>query len=358
MATKLYETLGVSKDVSLEEIRKAYKRKALQTHPDRLPQGSTAEDKAVSEENFRLVNNAYEILSDPQKRMAYDKHGVFPPPEPQRDHVRPSYDRGAHHHSRSHPFGDPFMSHGFSSFVFTDPFALFDEIFGQEFPEWRHHHSRFHGHSRFTDFSPFLSPFSNPLNRSPMGIGGLFANMERDLFGMPGGFPSRSLMSSRAFPALDPPSRNRRERGLVQESYMTQTINGVTQSVHKKVDMDGNEHVTRSFPDGRKVYTVNGVEQPVHGYLPSSEPKDSRRLLSHRDARVSSSQPQPIPIVRSEYSTPPPQYPSYDYNTHPPTGSRRRDHRSLNERHVVDDVHNDADYRMRDTRHGRWPGWR
>ena len=207
------------------------------------------------------------------------------------------------------------MSHGFA---FTDPFALFDEIFGQEFPEWRHRRSHFHGHSQFMDFDPFFSPFSNPLNRSPLGLGGLLATMERDTFGLSGGFPSRA----RSFPALEP-QRHRRERGVIQESFMTQTINGVTQSVHKKRDMDvsysssiefslilaclqGNEHVTRTFPDGRRIYTVNGVEQPVHGYLPSDS-KDPRHMsITRHDARASSSQAQPITVVRSDFSPPSP----------------------------------------------------
>lgn len=125
------------------------------------------------------------------------------------------------------------MSRGFSAFAFTDPFALFDEIFGQEFPEWRHRRSHLHRHSPFRDFDPFLGPFSNPLNRSPLAFGGLLASMERDAFGLSGGFPS----GSRMFPSLEPP-RQRRGRSFIQESYMTQMINGVSQSVHKRRDMD------------------------------------------------------------------------------------------------------------------------
>lgn len=214
------------------------------------------------------------------------------------------------------------MSHGFS---FTDPFALFDEIFGQEFPEWRHRRSHFHGHSRFMEFDPFFTPFSNPLSRTPLGLGGLLASMERDMFGLSGGFPSHA----RPFPSLEPP-RHRRERGFLQESYMTQTINGVTQSVHKRRDMDvspsssddvwlilacvqGNEHVTRTFPDGRRVYTINGAEQPVHGYLPSDS-KDSRHMSTAHHVSSSAHPPpqaQPITITRSEFAPPSP-YPGYE----------------------------------------------
>ncbi|KAJ3517758.1 hypothetical protein NLJ89_g315 [Agrocybe chaxingu] len=68
MSTGLYEELGISKDASPEEVRKAYKKKALLTHPDRLPPGATAAEKSEAEENFRRVNNAYEVLHDPKKR--------------------------------------------------------------------------------------------------------------------------------------------------------------------------------------------------------------------------------------------------------------------------------------------------
>ena len=49
-------------------MRKAYRRRALQTHPDRLPQNVSPEDKKAAEEQFRLVNNAYEVLNNPENR--------------------------------------------------------------------------------------------------------------------------------------------------------------------------------------------------------------------------------------------------------------------------------------------------
>ena len=50
-------------------VRKAYRRKALETHPDRLPQNVTTAEKSAAEEQFRLVNNAYEVLNNAENRQ-------------------------------------------------------------------------------------------------------------------------------------------------------------------------------------------------------------------------------------------------------------------------------------------------
>lgn len=64
-----YEVLGVSKSASAEEIKKAYRQKAIQFHPDKNPG-----DKA-SEEKFKEAAEAYEILSNPEKKQRYDQFG-------------------------------------------------------------------------------------------------------------------------------------------------------------------------------------------------------------------------------------------------------------------------------------------
>lgn len=64
-----YEILGVAKDVNDEDLKKAYRRLAMKFHPDRNPDNKEAEEK------FKEGNEAYEILSNPDKRAAYDRHG-------------------------------------------------------------------------------------------------------------------------------------------------------------------------------------------------------------------------------------------------------------------------------------------
>ena len=64
-----YEILGVSKSATDEEIKKAFRRKAKQYHPDANPGDKEAE------ENFKEVNEAYSILSDPEKKARYDQYG-------------------------------------------------------------------------------------------------------------------------------------------------------------------------------------------------------------------------------------------------------------------------------------------
>src|SRR6476659_7969181 len=66
-----YEVLGIAKNASDEEIKKAYRKLAMKHHPDRN-QGSASK---ASEENFKEAKEAYEMLSDAQKRAAYDQYG-------------------------------------------------------------------------------------------------------------------------------------------------------------------------------------------------------------------------------------------------------------------------------------------
>ena len=68
MSTDLYELLGVSRDADAATIKKAYRGLARQLHPDVNPDPAT-------QEKFKEVSRAYEVLSDPQKRAAYDRGG-------------------------------------------------------------------------------------------------------------------------------------------------------------------------------------------------------------------------------------------------------------------------------------------
>jgi len=64
-----YDILGVARNATDEEIKKSYRKLAMKYHPDRNPDSKEAEDK------FKEAKEAYEMLSDPQKRAAYDQYG-------------------------------------------------------------------------------------------------------------------------------------------------------------------------------------------------------------------------------------------------------------------------------------------
>lgn len=69
MKKDFYEILGITKSADAAEIKKAYRKKAIEYHPDKNPGDKEAEEK------FKLAAEAYEVLSDPQKKAKYDQHG-------------------------------------------------------------------------------------------------------------------------------------------------------------------------------------------------------------------------------------------------------------------------------------------
>lgn len=112
MANKdYYQILGLSKNSTPEEIKKAYRKLALEYHPDR---NKTKEADA----KFKEVTKAYEILSDPQKKQAYDQFGAA------------AFEQGTDQYG---PFSYTYTTNSDQNFDFggfSDPFEIFEQFFG------------------------------------------------------------------------------------------------------------------------------------------------------------------------------------------------------------------------------------
>ncbi|MDP3940955.1 MAG: DnaJ domain-containing protein [bacterium] len=125
-----YEILGVSKTASGEEIKRAYRKLALQYHPDR---NKTKE----GEEKFKEVTKAYEVLSDQQKRQAYDQFGAaaFDPSAGSGPFGQGSPFGGGQQSGQYGPFTYSYSSGGQGDFGgFSDPFEIFEQFFGGASP--------------------------------------------------------------------------------------------------------------------------------------------------------------------------------------------------------------------------------
>lgn len=112
-----YETLGVPRSASADDIRKAFRSLARKHHPDMVK----SRDKAAAEAKFKDINEAYEVLSDPEKRARYDALGADWDLQPPPGHAR----SGGGFRPHSQPFPEPefeFNGTGFSDF--------FEQFFG------------------------------------------------------------------------------------------------------------------------------------------------------------------------------------------------------------------------------------
>ncbi len=259
-----YEVLGVSKDASESEIKKAYRKLALKYHPDKQ---STEEGRKQASEVFAKISNAYEILSDPQQRQEYDNRGRF-------QNNFPSTGRGP---ASAH---DAFFSGMNQHSRFHDPFEVFNRVFREEFgprsgmpsntstmpPFGGDPFRSFMGRSMFDD--PFFGGgMGNPMGGQRQqqqqqsnsffggaGFGGdPFSMMQQSMMG--GGGPGNNMSFSMSSSST---SFNGMGGGGVSTSTSTTTriVNGQRQTVRETVIRKADGTVERH------VETQGGDDQP------------------------------------------------------------------------------------------------
>ena len=119
-----YKVLGVSKSATAEEIKKAYRKLALQYHPDRNKTKEAAD-------KFKEVNRAYEVLSDSQKRQTYDQFGAAAFEQGGMGGAGGPFGGGFGGYQQG-PFTYTYSSQGggFDFGGFSDPFEIFEQFFG------------------------------------------------------------------------------------------------------------------------------------------------------------------------------------------------------------------------------------
>jgi DnaJ family protein B protein 6 len=203
-ADDFYQELGVSRDAPESEIKKAYRRLAVKYHPDKNPDAREA-----AEAKFKSISAAYDVLSDPQKRNAYDLYG------------KEGLDGG---------------SGGAQFYPGVHSFADADEIF----------RNFFGGRDPFTDF------FDEGGSRGPSMFGGSF---EGSFFGLGGGGPL-GVGDMGGFSSS--PSSSLFGGGFSQSTSMSTTVeNGVrvSRKTTTQTGADGTTTTTveetRTGPDGR-----------------------------------------------------------------------------------------------------------
>ena len=232
--TDYYQVLGVQKNASQDEIKKAYRKLALKWHPDKNPHNNKE-----AEQKFKQISQAYEVLSDEAKRRKYDKYGSKDGPS-----------RDFAFNSDSDPMEDIFSQF----FQFMDPETIFRQFF-QDDPfvdafcafdrPHKHRHLR-NGHGRRRNGHGHHHDHFNPLSSFDFDIFQAFAStsFSDDVFGM----PNRGV-AARTKPA---PKLN-----VKQTTTSTKYVNGKKVET-KKVVENGNETITVHVNGKLTKKVVNG----------------------------------------------------------------------------------------------------
>lgn len=252
--TEYYEILGCIRTSNDQEIKKAYRRLALKWHPDKNPH-----NKDEAERKFKKIAEAYEVLSDKDKRQIYDRYGA----DGLKNGKNPSSSGGTP--------SDPFFDHFGANYHFRSPFDVFREFFGGRDP-----FQDFMGRDFQDDFfampDPFDRFFAGPLTRKPNGgrvapyqgsVGGFMAShFHFDPFlettaGTKTTTDGSGFSSTISFTSGEPG----KAASTRKTSTTTRFENG-KKIVTKKTEEDGKEVIEICENGKLKSKTVNGVHKP------------------------------------------------------------------------------------------------
>ncbi|KAJ2643799.1 DnaJ sub B member 6, partial [Coemansia sp. RSA 1285] len=285
--TYFYEILDISPGAAPEEIKKAYRKMSLKWHPDKNP-----DNKIEAEERFKLIAQAYSVLSDPELRQRYDRHGE----EGLRRNFQSNNGGGGSSYGSAGnggAYGGAHAHGGGAGFAFS--FRAADDLF-REFFGGRDPFGPMFAMDPFFGADPFADSF---FSQAAAGPGGMRANgghgassssssshvpIERErrpyagtgfsMFGG-GGFPSMfeasfggsagTMPANGSFSFMSSSTMGGAGglRGAAGPSVRTfvQIADGVKIQITEEDDGRGNKTVTKVTPDGRKEITVNGVPQ-------------------------------------------------------------------------------------------------
>jgi len=229
-----YEVLQIRRDASVDDIRKSYRKLAIKYHPDKNP-----EQREASAEEFKKISAAYEVLSDPEKRSAYDRYGS----------------EGASRMGRE-PSGFHDFQHA------QDIFEMFFRDFGGE--DFGFNNRGFSSRNRSTRERGFHSSFMDDDDF----FGGHFASMDRMFSSMnssggsfgSGGFSTISSSSSSSFSGGGGVSKSVSSTTTIENGRRVTKTTTTVRHADGRVETTSNEQTGTAPPTTRHYIDYGGRE--------------------------------------------------------------------------------------------------